>query len=185
MGIEVDSYLEAIESIFVRGKSGKVVKDLTDILRATQYSITDRRCFADPPHNETHVHARIEAVLRCVFPDLRHKPPIAKPIKNFEPDTGIPSLRTLIEYKFVESSEDVKRVVEEVVADTRGYHSKEWDRFIYVIYETVRLKPETEWRQMLNANALPLGTLPFCQRATSGRKGKGVRILAPTTIEVS
>jgi hypothetical protein len=28
---KLDSYLEAIESIFVRGKSGKIVKELTDI----------------------------------------------------------------------------------------------------------------------------------------------------------
>jgi hypothetical protein len=32
----------------------------------------------------------MEAILRCVFKDLKHKPPIGKAIKNFEPDTGLP-----------------------------------------------------------------------------------------------
>ncbi|MGA8673511.1 MAG: hypothetical protein WB679_26800 [Terracidiphilus sp.] len=155
---KLEAYLKGIETIFVGSQSGRVTKELIDILRATQYSITDRNCFSSVLQNEDHVHSRIEAVLRCVFTDLRHKPPIAKPIKNFEPDTGIPSLKTLIEYKYVESLQDVKRVVDEVLADTRGYSSKSWERFIYVIYETTRLKPESEWRQMLRENDVPENT---------------------------
>lgn len=154
----LEAYLKSIETIFVGKQSGRVTKELIDILRATQYSITDRNCFSLVPQNEDDVHSRIEAVLRCVFTDLRHKPPIAKPIKNFEPDTGIPSLKTLIEYKYVESRQDIKRVVDEVLADTRGYSSKSWERFIYVIYETTRLKPESEWRQMLRENDVPENT---------------------------
>jgi len=88
---KLEPYLDAAAA-FVAEKPGTVTKQLIDVLRATQYSITDRNCFQHPPAREEHVHVRIEAVLRCVFPDLRHKPPIAKPIKNFEPDTGLPSL---------------------------------------------------------------------------------------------
>jgi hypothetical protein len=94
----------------------------------------------------------------CLGKLLARQPPISKPIKNFQPDTGIPSLRTLIEYKYVESKEDVRRVVDEVLADTRGYSSKKWDRFIYVIYETARIKLEAEWRQMLRENDVPEST---------------------------
>ena len=151
---KLESYLEAIEAVFVGEKPGTIIKELIDILHATQYSITDRNCFQYPPAREEDVHVRIEAVLRCVFPDLRHEPPIAKPIKNFVPDTGLPSLRTLIEYKYVATQDDVKRVVEEVLADTRGYPSKDWERFVYVIYETVRLKPESEWEHMLRENGV-------------------------------
>ena len=155
---KLDDYLHSIEAIFGRRETGRVVKDVIEILRATQYSITDPNCFPDAPQGEDQVHSRIEAVLRCVFPDLRHKPPISKPIKNFEPDTGIPSIETLIEYKFVESREKVKQVVDEVLADTRGYVSKKWSKFIYVIYETRRLKPESEWKQMLRENEIPEST---------------------------
>jgi len=167
---KIEDYLDSIEAIFGQKETGRVVKDVIQILRATQYSITDLSCFPDPPQNEDHVHTRIEAVLRCVFPDLLHKPPISKPIKNFEPDTGIPSLKTLIEYKFVDSREGVKRVVDEVLADTRGYVSKKWSKFIYVIYETRRLRPESEWRQLLLESDIRGNTeiIVICGEAASG-----------------
>jgi hypothetical protein len=142
-------YIAAIEASCGLYPFVPVTKDLVTILRATQYTITDRKLFGNPPSNESDVHARIEGVLRCVFQDLRHKPQLTKPIKNFEPDTGLPSVRTLIEYKFVSSEQDAKSVADEILADTRGYVSKDWDTFLYVIYETHRVKPEVEWRQLL------------------------------------
>ena len=155
---EITSYLSAIETTYVAQPAGRISKDLIEILRATQYSITDRFCFGNVPQSEDDVHRRIEAVLRCVFAKVRHKPPIAKPLKNFQPDTGLPSLKTLIEYKYIESDEDLKRVVDEVLADTRGYNDPNWQQFIYVIYETRRLKPEHEWREMLRENGVPENT---------------------------
>jgi hypothetical protein len=108
-----------------------VTRDLIDILRATQYAITDKTCFGHVPQNEADVHRRIEAVLRCVFPrDVIHKPAISKPIKNFEPDTGLPTTRTLIEYKFIGTDKEAKRVADEILADTRAYTSKDWDQFV-------------------------------------------------------
>src|SRR5260221_427705 len=139
-------------------KRTTVSKDFIDIHRATQYSITDEKCFPSPPANENEVHARIEAVLRCVFPDLLHKPPIAKQIKNFQPDTGLPSIHTLIEYKFMADAGEEKRIAEEVLADTRGYVSEEWTKFIYVIYETKRIKPESHWKQLLRTSGLESNT---------------------------
>ena len=133
-------------------------KDIISILRATLYSITDKSIFKNPPTSENEVHLRMEAVLKCVFPDLKHKPSINKPIKNFEPDTGLPSVRTLIEYKFVASQNDAKRITDEVLADTRGYFSREWEKFIYVIYEASRIKPESEWVQLLQECGVPSNT---------------------------
>jgi len=148
---KLGQYVEAIENVMGGTKSGAVTKDLVEILRATQYSITDTKCFQSTPSREEEVHVRVEAVLRCVFSDVRTKPPIAKPIKNFVPDTGIPSLSTLLEYKFISTNEEAKRVAEEVLADTRGYVSRDWNRFIYVIYETRRIKPEREWNDLLKS----------------------------------
>ncbi len=145
-------YLASIEALFGEPKAGTVNKEVIEILRATQYSITDRKCFPQPPKNETDVHVRIEAVLRCIFPDLLNKPRVTKQIKHFEPDTGLPSIRTLIEYKFISTDEDAKRVSDEVLADTRGYVSKDWDKFIYVIYETKRVRPEKQWNQLLRSS---------------------------------
>ena len=152
--LRLRQYVRTVETTMGSSSPSQITKDIIEILRATAYSITDRSCFAAPPTNEGEVHARVEAVLRCLFTDLRHKPPIGKPIKNFEPDTGLPSVRTLIEYKFVSRDEEVKRVADEVLADTRGYVSKEWEQFVYVIYETRRLKPEGQWNELMRASGV-------------------------------
>lgn len=156
---EIYGFLQAIGNSYnVHPFSNLVSKDIISILRATLYSITDKNIFDKPPARESEVHSRIEAVLKCVFPDLRHKPSINKSIKNFEPDTGLPSVRTLIEYKFISNQNDAKRVSDEVLADTRGYFSRDWERFIYVIYEESRVKPESEWIQMLKECGVPSNT---------------------------
>lgn len=151
-------YVRAVQSIFAAEPSRTVTKDLESILRSATYSITDRRIFGAPPQNEAEVHLRLEAVLRCVFPDLKHKPSVSKPVKNFEPDTGIPSIQTLIEYKFLARSDAVGQMVDELLADTRGYRSPEWTSFVYVIYETARFRAEHEWRQLLRECGLDART---------------------------
>lgn len=157
-GARLAHYVGALEATLGHPQATTVSKDVIEILRATQYSITDKSCFENPPANEKDVHVRIEAVLRCVFPDLQHKPPIAKQIKNFEPDTGLPSIQTLIEYKFMADQGEEKRIADEILADTRGYVSEEWKKFIYVIYETKRIKPESQWRQLLRTSGVELNT---------------------------
>lgn len=159
-----------------------VSKDIVDVLRATQYAITDRNCFRELPANELDVHHRVEAVLKCIFPDLKHAPAVSKPIKNFKPDTGIPSMRTLLEYKFIQQKADVDRVVDEILADTRGYKSSEWDSFVFLIYETRRLKPEREWNDLLrecgtavNTQAVVIcGEVPI-QKSTSSKRSTRVK----------
>lgn len=173
-------FADGIETVFGLKTIQTVSKDLVSILRATQYAITDSGCFPAPPQNEADVHHRVEAVLQCVFPDLRSKPPISKPIKNFEPDTGLPSVKTLVEYKFVETKADVKRVADEILADTRGYVSADWNNFVFLIYETRRLKPETEWNNLLHecGAAANIQAIVICGEAPR-RTGEAMA-LAPT-----
>jgi hypothetical protein len=142
-------YVLALDALGDSGAERSVTKDLVEILRAAQYPISDALLFGSPPRSENEVHRRIEGVLRCIFPDLKHKPTLTKPIKNFKPDTGLPSIRTLIEYKYVGEPSAVPVVADEILADTRGYSSKDWDTFVYVIYETRRIKPEAEWNLLL------------------------------------
>lgn len=155
---ELRRFVSSIEAVYGIRSSSVVSKDVIEVLRATQYAITDPICFSDPPASEADVHHRIEAVLRCVFPDLDHKPPVPKAVKNFIPDTGLPSLRTLVEYKFIQTKDDVARVADEILADTRGYKSNDWDKFIFLIYETRRLKRETEWNRLLHQCGTALNT---------------------------
>jgi hypothetical protein len=73
-------YLDAFRSGYVAESPTAVLKDLESMLRESVYSITDKRVFDEPPANETDVHNRMEAVLRCVFPDLKRKPSLSKAI---------------------------------------------------------------------------------------------------------
>jgi hypothetical protein len=147
-------YLAAIQSSLAYEPARTITRDLESILRGTAYSICDTKIFGGLPKNETDVHGRIECILKCVFPDLKHKPSLSKPIKNFVPDTGIPSINTLIEYKFLDDRSSVGRITDELLADSRGYHSPDWSSVVYVIYETSRFKPEHEWRTMLRENGV-------------------------------
>lgn len=151
-------YIRALDTLAGPPTAQTVSKGLEDILRACVYPITDPTLFAGPPAREDEVHRRIEGILKCVFPDLLHKPPLAKPIKNFIPDTGLPSVRTLLEYKFISNEAEAKRIADEVLADTRGYHSADFDHYVYVIYETTRVKPEAEWRSLLSDCGVPPNT---------------------------
>jgi hypothetical protein len=167
-------YLTAIESAFETAGVKSITKDVIEILRGCQYAILDKNCFKEPPAEEADVHARIEAVLRCIFPDLRHQPSISKPIKNFKPDTGLPSIGVLIEYKFVSSPENVATVSDELLADTRGYISKEWTQCIYVIYETGRFRTEAQWNSHFQACEVPSNArvIVICGEEPQSRRTK-------------
>lgn len=156
--VRVRQFFYAIEIFFPIEEQTKITKDLLQIIRDVHYTITDKVLFGYVPQDEKDVHLRIEGILKPVFPDLKHKPALTKPIKNFEPDTGIPSLRTLIEYKFLSKKEDVPLFADQILADTRGYTSREWNRFVYVIYETHRFKPEHEWNNLLKESGVPANT---------------------------
>jgi hypothetical protein len=143
-------YLGAVSTAYGLGEGSKSdVRDLKAIIRRAVYAICDTGIFPCVPGKEAHVHDRIEAILKCHYADLKRKPPLAKPIKHFEPDTGIPSIKTLIEYKFVATKADAKRVADEILADSSGYRSPPWKNFLFVIYETSRVMSEDDWTALL------------------------------------
>lgn len=155
---KIRRFIYALESFFPKEDHTKITKDLLQIIHDIHYVITDKILFRTTPSNENDVHLRIEGILKCVFPDLKHKPTITKQIKNFEPDTGIPSIGTLIEYKFLSSKEAIATIADQVLADTRGYTSRDWNRFLYVIYETNRFRTEKDWNQLLVQSGVPKNT---------------------------
>jgi len=127
---------------------------LLTVLQSLQTAITNKSCF-DAPTNEDDVHNRSEMILRCIFPDLMRKPALAKNIKGFIPDSGIPSLSTLLEYKFLSKEEQSGPIADEILADTRGYEASEWANIVFVIYETKRFKSIQEWRALLRQCGVP------------------------------
>ncbi len=123
----------------------KNVDHLLAIIRNSEYYITSRAAFGWIPCREDDVHRRLEGLLKCTYTDILTKPPLAKPIKGFIPDSGIPSLNTLLEYKFIETEAKGRTVLDEILADIGGYQTDAYDTFVFVIYETVRLFAEDEW----------------------------------------
>jgi hypothetical protein len=151
---KIRQFANVLESFFPGSRNTLIEKELLHIIRDVHYVITDKSLFHTTPSSEKDVHLRIEGILKCVFPDLKHKPSLTKQIKNFEPDTGIPSIETLIEYKFLSSKDDVGAIADEILADTRGYSSKDWKHFVYVIYETHRFRTEKDWNLFIDQSGV-------------------------------
>lgn len=152
---KVNQFFSVFENLLPNSDNTVISKDLFQIIRDIHYVITNKSVFHKLPENENDVHIRIEAVLKCVFPDLKNKPVLTKQIKNFIPDTGIPSLHTLIEYKYLSRKVDVGSIADQLLADTLGYTSKEWTRFLFVIYETNRFRTEKDWNLFLRESNIP------------------------------
>jgi len=151
-------FLGTIQQFFPSDEPTRVTKDLLQIIRDIHYTITDTALFQDVPQNEKDVHLRIEGILKCVFPDLKHEPTLTKQVKSFKPDTGIPSTGTLIEYKYLARKDDIKVIADQILADTRGFTSRDWKTVVYVIYETKRLKREEDWVTLLRESGVPENT---------------------------
>lgn len=148
-GSRLYSELNIIKNLYGETTGDEIPLSLNlviQMIRHTEYAMEAHNKY---PRDETDLHKFIENILKPAYPDLLSKPPLPKPIKNFVPDTGIPSLRLLIEYKYLYSKEDASRVADEILADTAGYKSKDWVYFFLVIYEQRRLKSDTEWKDLL------------------------------------
>lgn len=147
---KIRMFVDGISSVHGLGDTAtSEIRDLKAIIKRSLYAICDTNLFPKLPSREADVHDSIEAILKCHYSDLKRKPSLSKPIKNFEADSGIPSTKTLIEYKYVTTKAEAKRVVDELLADTSGYRSLQWKNLLFVIYETHRVMPEEDWTALL------------------------------------
>lgn len=150
-------WAEVLRSLYIKTKLPPLpaaVRDIAEIIRGAETYLGDLDVFGWRPTEEADVHNRLEGVLCCIFPDMERKPVIGKPIKNFIPDTGIPSKRALLEYKYITDQEQGKRILDEILADISAYTSDRYDHFIFVIYETQRVFPEKKWADHLAADGI-------------------------------
>ncbi|WP_410952548.1 hypothetical protein [Pseudomonas sp. S1(2024)] len=107
---------------------------LEGILLNTPKIIFDRGI---EPQNEAQVRKSVYDLLIHVFPDTVRETSIIQNTKTYKPDIGVKSLSTAIEYKFADSSDEVKTAVGGLYEDMRGYSgSKDWTQFYAVIYMT-------------------------------------------------
>lgn len=147
---KLDPYIDALTNLSGAQESDNVEPfQLIEIVRNSINSITNIPAFKRPPRNEKELHLRMEIILKPYYPYLLNKPTIRKTLKNFQADAGIPSLKTLIEYKYISNNNEAKKAADQILADKAGYESRHWRHILFIIYETIRLKSEKEWNQLL------------------------------------
>lgn len=107
---------------------------LEQMLDGTPKMLTDRNI---EPANEAEVRKEVYNTLIHVFPDTVREIPISKVSKVYKPDIGIRSLKSAIEYKFVNSEQEAKTAIGGIFEDINGYEgSQDWTTFYAVIYMT-------------------------------------------------
>lgn len=107
---------------------------LEQILKGTPKMLTDRNI---EPSNEAEVRKEVYNTLIHVFPDTVREIPISKVSKVYKPDIGIRSLKSAVEYKFVNSEQEAKTAIGGIFEDINGYEgSQDWTDFYAVIYMT-------------------------------------------------
>jgi len=152
---EAREYLGYIQAIHAPSDPKSISQQqasLLPLLRRCEKYVVSPKLFAWPPCDEPDIHVRIEELLSCYYSDLRSKPRISKPVKHFEPDTVLPFIKSVVEYKFVNSAEDAKRILDEILADIGGYQSTDNRLIVFAIYETDRFVREEEWQAAIRAS---------------------------------
>lgn len=143
---------------------------LEQILSGTAKMITDRDL---NPSNETEVKNEVYKTLIHVFPDAVKNIPISKISKVYKPDLGIRSLKCAIEYKFVDSEQEMKTAIGGIFEDINGYEgSQDWATFYAVIYMTDHFMTLPQIEAEFKLSKVPRHWKPIL---VSG-KGKRIRI---------
>jgi len=107
---------------------------LESILRDT--GVLVRRRGVDPT-KEADIQHVMHDYLGAFFDDYSTEIKLPTPIKTFEPDGGVPTLKAAIEFKFATSLKEVKQEVDGIYADMIGYSgSEDWNQFFSVMYQT-------------------------------------------------
>lgn len=135
----IHDYVDAITSQLdpKLRETAKIEEDkslLERILSGTPKLIFDQNL---EPKNEAEIKNVVYKFLIHIFPDTVREIPISKVSKVYKPDLGIRKLKTAIEYKFVDSLEEMKISIGGIFEDIKGYEgSDDWDTFYAVIYQT-------------------------------------------------
>ncbi|QGN00031.1 hypothetical protein [Methylocystis parvus] len=114
------------------------------------------------PRKESDVQQAIFEVVKFAFHDAIREIPVGQLLKTYKPDIGVRSLMAAAEYKFADSEKDVKKALDELYADMKGYSGHyDWRTFFAVIYTTDALlhqeRLEEEFRGVkANMNWVPI-----------------------------
>ncbi|MDO9288660.1 MAG: hypothetical protein Q7T83_07705, partial [Thermodesulfovibrionales bacterium] len=83
--------------------------------------------------NEPDIDKFAESLLLPLYPDLNSTPSLTLADSYRQPDSAIPSINTLIEYKIITTKEARSKVIDEMQADIRNYYQLPWDHLVFGI----------------------------------------------------
>lgn len=143
---------------------------LLQIVRGTSKLIADRKL---SPQNENDVRNEIYGLLLHPFPDTVKDPQLPQVSKVYKPDIGIRSLKALIEYKFADTIDELKKSLEGIYADSRGYSGfEDWSYFIAVLYCTEVFMTDDQLREETKHVGMPDSWRIILVTGSGGRKSR-------------
>ncbi|MEX5402849.1 hypothetical protein VPH47_01240 [Stenotrophomonas sp. WED208] len=89
-----------------------------------------------PPKNEADVRNAVLEVCGFAFNDAMRETPVAKRLTGYRIDLTVRSLRSAVEFKFIDKKSEMRAAIEGVYADMKGYRHPDWDSFYSVFYMT-------------------------------------------------
>jgi hypothetical protein len=107
-------------------------RDLTSLLRQIPQILDFGKIDVK---KENDVDKALFRFLQLLFDGVVDKPIVPAEVKCYKPDTGVISLRSLIEYKYIDSEKKLGEVIDQINADIPAYsRTRDWSWFYIVFY---------------------------------------------------
>jgi hypothetical protein len=98
----------------------------------------------------------VELYISSFYPSTVRESSLPKPIGTYKPDFAIKSLSTCIEFKYVTSKKEAKKILGGLYEDIHAYGgSKDWTNFIAVVYMTNQFFTEDQMVEELKMSDVP------------------------------
>lgn len=123
------------------GESSPKIIDLEKILEAIPLAAHQLKWELK---QEMDINRLAEALLLPLYPDLNSNPSLTLPESYRQPDSAIPSLKTLIEYKYIATKGDVSKTIDAMQADIRNYAQEPWKHLVFVVGQVKRFSTKTK-----------------------------------------
>ena len=122
--------------------------EILDFILESTARIVERSC--PHPTCEREICVPMHAHLQATFHGFTPSVVISKPGIGFRPDCGIIDFRAAIEFKYVDSVEELRVALHGLTEDLSGYaDSLDWTRYYTAIYQTGAYGTQTQVRENL------------------------------------
>ena len=108
------------------------------------------------PKSENDIQKRMYNFIKSHYPSTLRESSLPKPTKNYRVDFAIKSLSTCIEFKYVTSEKEARKILGGIYEDIHAYAGyKDWTNFIAVIYMTNNFFTEFQLNEELKMSDIP------------------------------